>query len=90
MVAIHNEASQPGSGVVLGGRKDALAAILGPDRHGYVRCLGSTVKTKKFWGEQSSKKATDELKDENEKLKQRVAELEAQVAVLVSSYFFDF
>ncbi|KAI3990672.1 hypothetical protein MKX01_022972 [Papaver californicum] len=82
MVAIHNQANQPGSEVVLGGRKDAFAAIMGPDRRGGVRCSGSTVKPKQFWGEASSSNRVSELTEEIEILKRRVAELEAQVAVL--------
>ncbi|RZC75129.1 hypothetical protein C5167_050606, partial [Papaver somniferum] len=37
-----------------GGRNDAFAVVMGPDRRGRVRCFGSTVKPKQFWGESSS------------------------------------
>ncbi|KAI3982495.1 hypothetical protein MKX01_031234 [Papaver californicum] len=82
MVAIHNQANQPGSEVVLGGRKYAFAAVMGQDRRGRVRCFGSTVKPKQFWGESSSSNRVAELREENVILKRKVAELEAQVAVL--------
>lgn len=55
---------------------------MGPDRRGRVRCFGSTVKPKQFWGESSSSSRVVQLTEENAMLKRRVAELEAQVAVL--------
>ncbi|RZC88421.1 hypothetical protein C5167_016223 [Papaver somniferum] len=55
---------------------------MGPDRRGRIRCFGSTVKPKQFWGESSSSSRVVQLKEENAMLKRRVEELEAQVAVL--------
>ncbi|KAI3856790.1 hypothetical protein MKX03_022404, partial [Papaver bracteatum] len=73
MVEIHNQANQPGSGVILCGRNDAFAAVMGPDRRVRVRCFGSTLKSKKFWGESSSSSKVVQLTEENAMLKRRVA-----------------
>ncbi|XP_026431882.1 uncharacterized protein LOC113329140 [Papaver somniferum] len=69
MVEIQKQANQPGSGVVLSGRSDAVSAVLGPDKRGRVRCLG-TVKPKEFWGDDASLSKAAELQSENDRLRQ--------------------
>ncbi|KAI3945634.1 hypothetical protein MKX01_032312 [Papaver californicum] len=45
-----DQASQPGSHIVLQGQNDSFARIKGRDKGGRVRCLGNAVEPKKHWG----------------------------------------
>ncbi|KAI3882052.1 hypothetical protein MKX03_006262 [Papaver bracteatum] len=53
MVEIQKQANQPGSGVVLSKRKNAVSAVLGPEKRGRVCCI-SIVKPKEFCGDDAS------------------------------------
>lgn len=72
MVKIQRHANQPGPAVVLSGRNDAVSAVLGPDKRGRVRCLG-TVKPKELWGDDASPSKAEKLQSENDSLRQALA-----------------
>ncbi|XP_026460522.1 uncharacterized protein LOC113361509 [Papaver somniferum] len=94
MEEVEYPANLPGSHIVLQGRNDSFAHIKGRDKGGRVRCLGNAVKPKKYWGEESSSQATNDLNVENVNFRQqleitigdlqaamkRISELEAQLA----------
>lgn len=79
MVEYQNLASQPESGVVISGPNDSVAAVMGADKKGRVRCLGNFVKPKEFWGGQPEPSWAAKLKTENENLRRELAEKDKRI-----------
>ncbi|KAI3868627.1 hypothetical protein MKX03_013137 [Papaver bracteatum] len=78
MVEIQKQANQPGSGVVLSKRKNAVSAVLGPEKQGRFCCLG-IVKPKELCGDDAS----STTKEDFGMSMKRILELGTQVSTFI-------